>query len=90
MIPTVLLIGLVAGGFVRGRTSMMRIAIVGVAVSLPFGVWIGFIDGRLVAFVAGSGLSFANFLVGALLAAFLRRAATAVLGDLRSDRGSRT
>ena len=90
MIPTVLLIGLVARGFVRGRTSMMRIVIVGVAVSLLFGVWIGFIDGRLVAFVAGSGLSLANFLVGALLAALLRRAATAVLGGLRSDRGSRT
>ncbi|MBT3245208.1 MAG: hypothetical protein HN359_00065 [Actinobacteria bacterium] len=85
MIPVMLMVGLVAGAFVRERVTWRWIALVGLAVSLIFGFIVGrmnltegFLNTLLTGFAA-TGLSMANFVVGALVSVLLRWVATMLL-----------
>ncbi|MBT6944871.1 MAG: hypothetical protein HN979_06790 [Actinobacteria bacterium] len=80
-----LMVGLVAGAFVRERVTWRWIALVGLAVSLIFGFIVGrmnltegFLNTLLTGFAA-TGLSMANFVVGALVSVLLRWVATMLL-----------
>ncbi|MBT5042572.1 MAG: hypothetical protein HOA26_04430 [Actinobacteria bacterium] len=83
-----LMVGLVAGAFVRERVTwrwIALVALVGLAVSLIFGFIVGrmnltegFLNTLLTGFAA-TGLSMANFVVGALVSVLLRWVATMLL-----------
>lgn len=79
MIPVLLITGLIAGTFARGRVSLRIIVIVGVVVSLAFGVVVGVNDGSVSTFGAGSGLALLNFAAGALIGGAIARAVAAVV-----------
>lgn len=69
MIPTLLLVGLVVGAFVHDRPSSGRSVVVAVAVSLLWGVGVGVSNRSPATFVGGTGLAFANVVIGAVVAA---------------------
>ena len=72
MIPALLLIGLVLGGFVHDRRGALIAGVVAIALSLGWGTLIGVADGAVATAVAASLLGFANLLVGATVTASIR------------------
>ncbi len=81
MIPTLLLVGLVVGAFVRDRATVVRSAVIGAVVSLLWGVGVGVADGSIETFVGGAVVALANVLAGISLSAGVRRVATLSVGE---------
>ena len=72
MIPTLLLVGLAVGVPVHDRVSLRRSLVIGVGVSLLWGIIIGVGEQGLVVFFGAALLGLANVVVGATLAAGAR------------------
>jgi hypothetical protein len=81
MILTMLLVGLVIGAFVHGRASVVRSAIIGVVISMLWGVVVGVADGSIGTFVVGAALALANVFVGAAPSACVRSFASLPVGE---------
>ncbi len=83
MIPTLLLVGLLAGGFLAEQRRL-RLAVVGAAVSLSWGLAVGLTAASLSTFVGGTALGALNVAVGVVVGAGIRKLFRASL-----DRGLR-
>ena len=80
MIPTLLLVGVVAGVFVHDRASLARSATIGAAVSVLWGVAVGTADGSIATFFSGVVFAVANVVAGTVLSASVRRLARVAIG----------
>jgi hypothetical protein len=70
MIPTLILVGLVLGAFVHGRESFASCSVLGVVISLLWGV--GVADASVSTFVGATALAVVNLLVGAAVSTSLQ------------------
>lgn len=74
MLPTVILFGMIAGGFAvsaQRRSRCRRALISTLAIAVAFGVCVGVADQSLGTFAAGTLLALANVAVGAVAGAGL-------------------
>jgi hypothetical protein len=80
VIPTMLLVGLVVGGFVYDRRSLTRSCIIGAVASLLWGILVGVGAMSLLAAVGGTFLGVVNVAAGAVVGSSLGTACRAMLG----------
>lgn len=86
MVPSLLLVGVAAGVLVRDRTSLLRAAVVGGAISALWGIVIGIADASAATAFGGAALGLINVLVGAAVSAAIGTAWRAVATRNRQRR----
>lgn len=86
MIPTWILLGLIAGGWF-GHRRPKALLIVAVATSVLWGLMVGIGSSDADVFVGGTALAFANYAVGALFGVGIRALLSLGRGTTRSSQG---
>jgi predicted Co/Zn/Cd cation transporter (cation efflux family) len=72
VIPTAPLAGLIAGGLIGERRTLMRSVVVVVVVPLRWGIIVGVAASSIAVIVGGTALALANVAVGALVGSGVR------------------
>jgi hypothetical protein len=72
MIPTVIVVGTALGAFVHAGGSLVWCSVLGVVISLLWGVGVGVADASVATFIGATALAVVNLLVGAAVSTSLR------------------